>query len=86
MMGLISAAGSGGRTVGPLLLANVYYKGGPRTTFLMCIGIISLGLVILLIFYRRIVPYSVYCEKIIASQSTSINTDSDVMNSNKSNA
>ena len=77
MMGLISAAGSAGRTVGPLLLANVYYEGGPRTTFLMCIGIISLALLILLIFYRRIVPYSVYCQKNATKwKSASINNDS----------
>ena len=33
MMGLISAAGSGGRTVVPLLLANVHDVGGPRTRY-----------------------------------------------------
>jgi len=32
--------GSAGHTAGPLLLANVYYSEGPRTTFIMCIGII----------------------------------------------
>jgi len=82
MMGLISAAGSGGRTVGPLLLANVYYEGGPRTTFLMCIGIISLALVILLIFYQRIVPYSVRCQKFTAKMSV-LNPDSNLSESFK---
>ena len=76
MMGLISAAGSAGRTVGPLLLANVYYEKGPRTTFIMCIGIIILALAILLIFYRNIVPHSVYCQKkAMKWKSCSINTD-----------
>ena len=84
-MGLISAAGSAGRTVGPLLLANVYYKGGPRTTFLMCIGIISLALIILLIFYRRIVPYSVHCQKLTKDIKVSnLNPDSDLVEGYKS--
>lgn len=77
MMGLISAAGSAGRTVGPLILANVYYADGPRATFVMCIGIISLALVILLVFYKRIVPYSIYRQKIAVKQkSSSINANS----------
>ena len=33
MMGLMSAEGSEGRTVGPLVLANIYYEEGPRTIF-----------------------------------------------------
>lgn len=78
MMGLISAAGSGGRTVGPLLLANVYYMGGPRTTFLMCIGIIILALVLLLTFYKRIVPYSVHCKRLTDTKLSNLNPDSDL--------
>ena len=85
MMGLISAGGSGGRTVGPLLLAQVYYEEGPRTIFLICIGIISLTLVIILILYRRIVPYSIYHQrKEMKWKSSSINTDSDVVDTAKS--
>lgn len=84
MMGLMSAAGSGGRTVGPLLLANVYYEEGPRITFLMCIGITSLALIILLIYYRRIVPYSVYCQRKVKWKPSSINADSDVLDTAKS--
>ena len=75
MMGFISAAGSAGRTAGPLLLANVYYSEGPRTTFIMCIGIICVALAILLVFYRRIVPYDVYRLKVTAKTATSINSD-----------
>ncbi|XP_065891982.1 major facilitator superfamily domain-containing protein 8-like isoform X2 [Dysidea avara] len=74
MMGFISAAGSAGRTAGPLLLANMYYSEGPRTTFIMCIGIISVALAILLVSYRRIVPHDVYRLKMI-TKSTSINSD-----------
>ena len=74
MMGFISAAGSAGRTAGPLLLANVYYNEGPRTTFIMCIGIISVALAILLVFYKRIVPFDVYRLK-VTTKSTSINSE-----------
>lgn len=84
MMGLISAAGSGGRTVGPLLLANVYYVGGPRTTFLVCIGIIIAALIILLAFYRRLVPYSVHCQKLRNTKLSNLNPDSDQSESYKS--
>ena len=81
MMGMMSASGSAGCTVGPLLLANIYYGKGPRATFLMCIGITSLALVILLIFYKRIVSHSTYCQrKAMKCKTSSINADSaDVM-------
>ncbi|XP_065891984.1 major facilitator superfamily domain-containing protein 8-like isoform X2 [Dysidea avara] len=77
MMGFISAAGSAGRTAGPLLLANVYYTKGPRTTFIMCIGIISVALATLLIFYRRMIPYSTFRQKHSTRLKLLVNLNSD---------
>jgi len=76
-MGSISAAGSAGRTAGPLLLANVYYSEGPRITFIMCIGIISVALAILLVLYRRMIPYSVFRQKQTTRLKLLVNLNSD---------
>ena len=76
-MGFISAAGSAGRTAGPLLLANVYYSEGPRTTFIMCIGIICVALAILLVFYRRMIPYSLFRQKLTTRLKVLVNLNSD---------
>ena len=63
MMGFISVSGSAGRAVGPLVLARIYHEAGPLVTFLVCIGLTALGTAILLVFFRRLVPYSVYVKK-----------------------
>ena len=63
MMGFISVSGSSGRAVGPLVLARVYHEAGPLATFLMCIGLTSVNLVILLVFCKRLIPYSAFVKK-----------------------
>ena len=60
MMGYITMSGSLGRIVGPLLLAKVYSEEGPRITFIVSICFVFFGVLTVLAFYRRIVPYSVY--------------------------
>jgi len=63
MIGFLSAAGCLGRILGPSLLALVYHEEGPRITFLICIGIVLLGMITTIAFYTRLVPYSVYEQK-----------------------
>ena len=63
MMGFISVSGSAGRAVGPLVLARIYHEAGPFATYLTCIGLTAVGGTILLIFFRRLIPYSVYIKK-----------------------
>ncbi|XP_065884613.1 major facilitator superfamily domain-containing protein 8-like isoform X2 [Dysidea avara] len=63
MMGFLSASASFGRIVGPSLLAKVYHEEGPRVTFLICIGVVLIGVITTIAFYTRLVPYSVYEQK-----------------------
>jgi len=63
MMGFISVSGSAGRSIGPLVLARIYHEKGPMATFLLCIGIAALGIVIIVVFYIKLVPYSVYSKR-----------------------
>lgn len=63
-MGYITMSGSLGRVVGPLLLAKVYSSEGPRVTFITSIIFVFLGLLVVIAFYRRLVPYSVYEAKL----------------------
>ena len=63
MMGFLSASASFGRIVGPSLLAKVYHEEGPRLTFLICIGVVLIGVITTIAFYTRLVPYSVYEQK-----------------------
>jgi len=63
MMGFLSASSSLGRILGPPLLAKVYHEEGPRITFLICIGVVLLGVITIVAFYTRLVPYSDYEKK-----------------------
>ena len=48
------------RGSGPLLLAMVYSEKGPQITFILSICIVFFGVLIVMAFYRRMVPHSVY--------------------------
>ena len=63
MMGFLSASGCLGRILGPSLLALAYHTEGPLITFLICIGVVLLGVITTVAFYTRLVPYSVYEQK-----------------------
>ena len=65
MIGFLSAAGCLGRILGPSILAKVYHEEGPRVTFLICIGVVLLGVITTIAFYTRLVPYSVYEQKLM---------------------
>ena len=60
MMSYITMFASLGRVVGPLLLAHVYRKEGPWVTFIVSICFVLLGVLTVMAFYKRLVPYSVY--------------------------
>ena len=83
MMGYITMSGSLGRVVGPLLLAKVYSEEGPRVTFIVAICFVFVGILTVVAFYRRIVPYSVYQSRLqsvnskeyISPNHVSVNTD-----------
>ena len=66
MMGLFTISGSGARVIGPVLLAKVYSEEGPQMTFILFICYVFFGVLILVAFYRRMVPYSVYETKVLS--------------------
>lgn len=56
-MGWLTASGSLARALGPVFVSQVYDAYGPRVTFISVIGIIVLAVVILLVIYKRLVPF-----------------------------
>ena len=60
MMGLFTISGGLARVVGPLLLGMVYSEEGPQVTFILFICYVIFGVLMVVAFYRRMVPYSVY--------------------------
>ena len=60
MMGFLTISGSSARVVGPLLLAKVYSEEGPQVTFILFICFVFFGVLMVVAFYRRMVPHSVY--------------------------
>ena len=59
-MGFFSISGGLARVVAPMLLAKVYSEKGPQLTFVVFILIAFFGVLMMVAFYRRMVPYSVY--------------------------
>ena len=64
MMGYLTLSGSSARVVGPLLLAKIYSEEGPQVTFILFICLVFFGVLMVVAFYRRMVPYSVYEAKV----------------------
>ena len=64
MMGCLTISGGSARVVGPLLLAKVYSEEGPQVTFILFICLVFFGVLMVVAFYRRMVPYSVYETKV----------------------
>ncbi len=57
MMGVLTAAGSLARFLGPIFVSNLYHSQGPLITFAAVDGIIGVSIVVLLVFSWRLVPY-----------------------------
>ena len=64
MMGLLTISGGLARVVGPILLAKVYSEEGPQVTFILFICYVFFGFLIVVAFYRRMVPYSVKVQSV----------------------
>ena len=64
MMGCLTISGSSVRVVSPLLLAKVYSEKRPQVTFILLICFVFFGVLMVVAFYRRMVPYSVYETKV----------------------
>ncbi|XP_060589826.1 major facilitator superfamily domain-containing protein 8-like [Ruditapes philippinarum] len=58
-MGWLTAAGSLARTLGPVFVSQVYDAYGPRVAFTAMTANIFITLIILLIVYKRLVPFKV---------------------------
>ena len=59
-MGVLTAAGSFARTVGPLFVSSLYDQTGPEITFAAVVGVIALSIVFMTAFYHRLLLYSSY--------------------------
>ena len=57
MMGLLTGAGCLARGLGPLLITINYHYEGPGITFATVDGLIGVSIIVVLIFYWRLVPY-----------------------------
>ena len=57
MMGFLTSAGSLARGMGPLLITVLYQLKGPAIAFATVVGMVGVTIIVLLIFYRRLVPY-----------------------------
>ena len=60
MMGCLTISGSLAHVVSPLLMAKIYSEEGPQVTFTVLICFVFFGVLMVVAFYRRMVPYSVY--------------------------
>ena len=57
MMGVLTAAGSLARMVGPIFVSTLYEHTGPEVTFATVDGIVGIGILILLVFFTKLVPF-----------------------------
>ena len=57
MMGFLTSAMSLARGLGPLVITLLYQHKGPVITFATLDAVVGVSIVVLLVFYRRLVPY-----------------------------
>jgi ceroid-lipofuscinosis MFS transporter 7 len=57
MMGLITAAGSFARTLGPLCVTTLYDETGPQITLAVVDGVVVIAVIVLVFTYYRLVPF-----------------------------
>lgn len=58
-MGWLTASGSGARTLGPIFVSTVYTLLGPRWAFGLICGMVVGAILLLSIFYKRLIGFSV---------------------------
>ena len=57
MMGILTAAGSTARSIGPIFVSYVYTHTGPQITFAILDGYLGLVIILSVLSYSRLVPY-----------------------------
>ena len=78
MMSVLTISGSSARVVGPLLLAKVYSEEGPILTIILSICFVLFGVIMVVAFYKRLVPYSVYESRLQSANTKESSPSSDV--------
>ena len=63
MQSWLAAVGGLARTAGPAAVTYMYVKVGPRWTFLSVDGLIIISILVLIISYKRLIPYHLYILK-----------------------
>ena len=77
-MSVLSISSSSASVVGTLLLTKVYSEEGPRLTFILSICFILFGVIMVVAFYKRLVPYSVYESRLQSANTKESSPSSDV--------
>ncbi|XP_071950391.1 major facilitator superfamily domain-containing protein 8-like [Antedon mediterranea] len=62
-MGILTAAGSLARTLGPIFVSQMYTNKGIRASFGVVLGLELVMLIIYLICYKRFIPYHIRLQK-----------------------
>lgn len=57
MMGVLTAAGSLARSLGPIFVSTLYAHTGPEVTFSAVVGVVAVSIVFMAAFYYRLVPH-----------------------------
>ena len=60
MMGILTAAGSLARALGPMLFSTLYHHYGPTVTFATVVGVIAVTILFILVTFSRLVSYERY--------------------------
>lgn len=63
MMGVLTAAGSLARGLGPMVLSVLYQHYGPYVTFGTVVGTLAATILFILVSSPRLVPYQRYASK-----------------------
>lgn len=58
MMGILTAAGSLARSLGPVAVSVLYAEKGPEVTFAVMVGVVGASIIFMAVFYHRLLPYS----------------------------
>ena len=77
-MSVLTISGSSSRVVGTLLLTKVYSEEGPMLTFILSICFILFGVIMVVAFYKRMVPYSVYESRLQSANTKESSPSNDV--------
>ena len=58
MMGLFTSVGALARIIGPVSLSHLYVYSGPQYTYTVIVGVVVLSVLLDLIFFNRLVPFT----------------------------